>query len=320
MNLKQTILDILKSADGYISGEKISAQLNISRTAVWKHIKKLRSDGYEIESVTNKGYRVVSSPDIISEEEIKNNLNTKFIGQNIFYYDETDTTNERAKANNTAPDGSVFIAETQTGGKGTRGRAWTSPRGAGIWHTILLKPDIPPLVAAQITLVAGSAVCQAVENDAMIKWPNDIVIGGKKLCGILTEMSSEKNMINHIVCGIGVNVNTESFPEEIAHRATSLYIESGKKQKRNDLTAKILNEFEYYYAKFLDGGLGAILDEYKRHCVTIGKEVSVIYKKETLHGKAIDVDEDGNLVVSTNNEIIHVSSGEVSVRGIYGYV
>lgn len=318
--LKKKILEMLKNADGYISGEKISGELGISRAGVWKHICSYKERGYIIESVTNKGYRLVYEPDTISEEGIKSGLKTEFIGRNIFLYNKTDTTNERAKANNNAPDGSVFIAETQTGGKGTRGRGWTSPRGTGIWHTILLKPDIPPLEAAQITLVAGIAVCKAVENGAMIKWPNDIVIGSKKLCGILTEMSSEKNMINHIVCGIGVNVNTESFPDEIAHRATSMYIESGKKYKRNELTAKILNEFEYYYSKFLDGGLGAILDEYKKYCVTIGRDVNVTLKKETITGRAIDVDADGSLVVETDGGTVRVTSGEVSVRGIYGYV
>lgn len=318
--MKQKILDILKSADGYISGERISEQLSISRAAVWKHIKKFKEDGYEIESVTNRGYRLVSSPDIITESGIKHGLNTEFIGQKLFIYDETDTTNERAKANNTAPDGSVFIAEVQTRGKGSRGRGWVSPRGIGIWHSILLKPDITPLEVQRITLAAGLAVCKAIGLDAKIKWPNDIVINGKKVCGILTEMSAEMDMVNYVVCGIGINVNTESFAEEIAHRATSMYLESGIKYRRDEIISRLLNKFEYYYKKFLDSGLGAILDEYKQNCVTLGKEVSVIFKKETVTGKAVDVDENGNLVVETENGIIHVTSGEVSVRGIYGYV
>lgn len=318
--MKQKILDILKNSGEYISGERISEALGISRSAVWKHIKSLRADGYVIESVTNKGYRLAHSPDTITETEIRRALKTEFIGRNMFIYDETDTTNERAKANSSAPDGSVFIAEVQTAGKGTRGRGWVSPRGSGIWHSILLKPDIPPLEAAQITLVAGLAVCRAVGLGSMIKWPNDIVIGSRKICGILTEMSSEKNMINHIVCGIGVNVNTPSFPDEIAHRATSMYIESSRRFNRNELAANILNEFECYYMKFLDSGLSAVLDEYKERCITVGRDVSVIYKKETVTGKAVDVDSTGALVVKTPGGIIHVSSGEVSVRGIYGYV
>ena len=318
--MKQKILDILKSTDGYVSGERISEQLNISRAAVWKHIKKFKEDGYEIESVTNKGYRLISSPDLITESGIKNGLNTEFIGRKLFIYDETDTTNERAKANSDEPEGSVFIAEVQTHGKGSRGRGWVSPRGTGIWHTILLKPDISPLEVSQITLVTGIAVCKAIGLNSMIKWPNDIVIGGKKICGTLTEMSAEIDSVNYVICGTGINVNMESFDEEIADRATSMYIESGKKYVRNEIIAKFLNEFEYYYKKFLDGGLGAILDEYKKYCVTIGRDVSVIFKKETVTGTAVDVDENGALVVDTASGIIRVTSGEVSVRGIYGYV
>lgn len=318
--MKKKILDILQNTDGYISGERISEMLNISRAAVWKHIKKFKEDGYKIESVTNKGYRLVSSPDIITESAIKNSLNTEFIGQKLFIYDETDTTNNCAKSNSDSPEGSVFIAEVQTHGKGSRGRGWVSPRGTGIWHTILLKPDISPLGVSQITLAAGLAVCKAIGLNSKIKWPNDIVIGSKKVCGILTEMSAEIDMVNYIVCGIGINVNMESFDKEIEHRATSMYIESGRKYNRNELIANLLNKFEYYYKKFLDRGLISILDEYKQNCITIGRDVNVIFKKETVTGRAVDVDENGALVVETDNGIIHVTSGEVSVRGIYGYV
>lgn len=318
--MKNKILDILKDANGYISGEKISEQLGISRAAVWKHIKKFKQDGYEIESVTNKGYRLVSSPDIITEHSIKQGLNTEFIGRNIFIYDKTDTTNERAKSNSDAPDGSLFIAEVQTNGKGSRGRGWTSPKGTGIWHSILLKPDISPMEVSQITLVAGLAVCKAVGLNSMIKWPNDVVIGGKKICGILTEMSAEINMVNYVVCGIGINVNMEAFYEELADKATSMYIESGRKYTRNEIISTLMNEFEYFYKKFLNEGLQSLLDEYKKHCITLGRNVNVIFKKENVTGRAIDVDENGTLIVETENGKIAVTSGEVSVRGIYGYV
>ena len=317
--MKQRILDILKNADDFVSGEDISNKTGISRAAVWKHIKSLKNKGYEIDSVTNRGYRLVSSPDLITAEGITQNLNTEFIGRRLFIYDETDSTNERAKASGEI-EGSVFIAEVQNHGKGSRGRGWVSPRGTGIWHSILLKPDIPPSEVSQITLVAGLAVCKAIGMDAKIKWPNDIVIGTKKVCGILTEMSAETDMVHYVVCGIGINVNTEKFDAEIKHRATSMYIESGDKQIRNDIIARELNYFEYYYKKFLEGGLGAILDEYKENCVTIGRDVTVIYKKENVTGKAVDIDENGALVVETADGTIRVTSGEVSVRGIYGYI
>ncbi len=318
--MKQKILKILTENDDYISGEKISEMLDISRAAVWKHIKKFKEDGYVIESVTNKGYRLISSPDIISENGIKSGLKTDFIGQNLVIFDETDTTNERAKAASDLPDGSVFIAEVQTRGKGSRGRSWVSPRGEGIWLSILLKPDISPLEVSQITLVTGLAVCRAIGLGSMIKWPNDIVIGGKKICGTLTEMSAEMNAVNYVVCGTGINVNTESFSEEIKDRATSMYLEGGAKFERNKIIAKFLNEFEKLYKIFIKKGLAAILDDYKKNCITIGREVSVIFKKATVIGTAVDVDESGALVVETDSGIIHVTSGEVSVRGIYGYV
>ena len=205
--MKEEILDILKNADGYISGERISEMLNVSRTAIWKHIKSLRESGYKIESVTNKGYRLISSPDIITESGIKSGLTTDFIGHSLFIYDETDTTNNRAKESNTSPDGSVFIAEVQTHGKGSRGRGWTSPRGIGIWHSILLKPEISPLEVSQITLVAGLAVCKAIGLNSMIKWPNDIVIDGKKICSL--GLRIRKGCSFH---GLAFNINMDLNP------------------------------------------------------------------------------------------------------------
>lgn len=318
--MKNKILNILKNSGDYISGEKISEQLNISRAAVWKHIKNLKNSGYEIESVTNKGYRLIFSPDLLSAGEITKGLNTEFIGRKLIIFDETDSTNTQAKLHSSYPEGSVFIAEVQNHGKGSRGRQWLSPRGTGIWHTILLKPDISLMEVSQITLIAGLAVCRAIGLGAQIKWPNDIVIGSKKVCGILTEMSAETDMINYVVCGIGINVNDKDFPPEISHRATSMYLESGQKYTRNEIIARLLNEFEGVYKKFLEGGLTAVLDDYKKSCVTLGREVSVIFKKETVAGRAVDIDDSGALIVETDSGRITVNSGEVSVRGIYDYI
>lgn len=318
--MKQKILNILQSADGYVSGEKISDELGISRAAVWKHIKKFKSDGYEIESVTNKGYRLISSPDIITEAAIKNGLNTKFIGQNIFVYSETDSTNNRAKEEHNAPDGSLFITEIQNHGKGRLGRGWEAPAGVGIWMSLLLKPDLSPSDVTQITLIAGLAVCHGLGHNAKIKWPNDIVIGSKKVCGILAEMSAEINMVNYVVCGIGINVNIETFEGELAKKATSLLIETGEKHNRARIVQRVLTEFEALYTDFLQNGLENILPEYKSLCVTLNRDVQVVYKHETLIAKAVDIDENGSLIVEKDGERITVNSGEVSVRGIYGYV
>ncbi len=317
--MKEKILNIL-SANGYVSGERISRELGISRAAVWKHIKSLRESGYEIESVTNKGYRLVSSPDILTEYTIKNGLNTKFIGQNIFAYPETDSTNNRAKEEHVSPDGSLFIAEIQNHGKGRLGRGWEAPAGVGIWMSILLKPDLTPSDVSQITLIAGLAVCRAIGCGAKIKWPNDIVIGSKKVCGILTEMSAEMERVNYVVCGIGINVNIESFDGELAKKATSLLIESGIKHDRAEIVSRGLTEFESLYTDFLKNGLSNILPEYKRFCVTLNREVQVVYKHQSIIAAAVDIAEDGSLIIEKDGKKITVNSGEVSVRGIYGYI
>lgn len=318
--MKQKILDILSNNNDYISGEKISELLNISRTAVWKHIKSLKNAGYEIVSVTNRGYKLVSSPDILNADLIKSGLKTDFIAQNVVYYDETDSTNTQAKLHSDMPDGTLFISEVQTVGKGRRGRSWSSPKGSGIWMSFLLKPSLLPSDVAQITLIAGLAVCRALGNNAKIKWPNDIVIGSKKVCGILTEMSAEINCVNYVVCGIGINVNTVSFDEELSEKATSLFIETGMHHKRVPIVRKIAEEFEPLYKEFLESGMKNIIPAYRSECITIGREVSVIYQNKTINGKAIGIDNDGSLVVETADTTIIVSSGEVSVRGIYGYV
>lgn len=318
--MKQEILNMLQAADGYVSGERISQELGISRAAVWKHIKKFKADGYEIESATNKGYRLISLPDILTEHTIKNGLGTKFIGQNVFVYHETDSTNSRAKENFSVPDGSLFIAEIQNHGKGRLGRSWEAPEGVGIWLSLLLKPRLSPTEVSQITLIAGLAVCRAIGNNAKIKWPNDIVIGSKKICGILTEMSAEINMVNFVVCGIGINVNTLSFDVELSQKATSLLIETGKKHSRADIVKRVLTEFELIYTDFLKNGLKNILPEYKSLCVTLNRDVQVVYKHETIIARAVDIDEDGSLIIEKDGEKLIVSSGEVSVRGIYGYI
>ena len=188
--------------------------------------------------------------------------------------------------------------------------------------TLLLKPDLSPDHVSQITLLAGLAVVKALQDDAaMIKWPNDVVINGKKICGILTEISAEINRIEYMVCGIGINVNVKKFAEGLKGRATSLYIEHQKLYDRNEMIAKVLNAFESLYDVFLREGFSGIKQEYKRHCINIGREVEVIFQKETLRGTCVDIEDDGALTVDTRERgRLQVNAGEVSVRGIYGYV
>ena len=318
--MKNKILAVLRSEKNYISGERISETLGISRAAVWKHIKNLKAGGYEIISLTKKGYKLISEPDNISPDKIQSCLNTGFVAQNIIYNDEVLSTNDEAKKNSDMPDGTLFIADLQTAGKGRLGRSWVSPRGTGIWMSLLLKPDIPLSDISQLTLVAGISVSRAIGEKTLIKWPNDIVIGTKKVCGILTEMSAETDRINYVVCGIGINVNTLDFPEELTDKASSILIETGKETDRCLLIAKIMNEFEPLYIKFIKEGFLPFRDDYKKQCITIGRAVNVSYHGRELCGRAVDIDNNGGLVIDTGSKTVTITSGEVSVRGIYGYI
>lgn len=326
--MKEKIIELLNRAEDYISGEEISKQLGVSRTAVWKVINRLKEEGYEIESVTRKGYRLVSSPDILNEEELHYNLNTKLVGNKIMSYESVDSTNQQAKklALEGVSEGTVVIAEEQTAGKGRRGKSWVSPPKTGIWMSIILRPDILPENASMLTLVAGLAVCKAIREitslEAYIKWPNDIVVNGKKICGLLTEMNSEIDYVNFVVVGIGINVNIEKFPPELDKMATSLMIEGNKTYKRKRIINRTLEIFEAYYDKYLETeDLTNIIEEYNDCCINIGRNVQVISKSQNLKGIVKKVTNKGELIITdSQGEDIEITSGEVSVRGVYGYV
>ena len=329
--MKNKILEELKANSGRaVSGEEMSRRLGISRTAVWKHIRKLRSEGYNIESQTNSGYKLIGSPDVLSLSELEPFLHTEVIGRNIIYLDSVDSTNTYAKKKAEDPfrEGTVVIADGQTVGKGRLGRHWVSAKGKGIWMTIMLKPDILPYDAPKLAIVAALAVVNALRSycqvEAKIKWPNDIVAGGKKLCGILTEMSAEADEIKYVIIGIGINVNMEidDFGQELSGIATSIRIEKGGTVSRKALAASVLSEFEEIYKVFVrDGSIRSFLDEYKSKSAVLEKEVILISKKEEIAGLAVDISEEGHLVVKlADGSCREVMSGEVSVRGIYGYI
>lgn len=329
--MKSKILEELKANTGQaVSGEEISRRLGISRTAVWKHVNRLRKEGYSIESQTNSGYKLVGSPDVLSSSELEPFLHTDFIGRNIIYLDSTASTNTYAKKAAEEPfqGGTVIIAEEQTAGRGRLGRHWISTKGKGIWMSIILKPDILPVDAPKLTIAAALAVAKAIKSccrlEARIKWPNDIVAGGKKLCGILTEMSAEADEIKYVIIGIGINVNMEikDFGPEVSSIATSIRIESGRAVSRKALAASVLNEFEEIYGDFIkDGSIKPLLDEYKIKSAVLGKNIRVISKKEEIIGLAVDISEEGHLVVRlADGSHREIMSGEVSVRGLYGYI
>ncbi|TCK90574.1 BirA family biotin operon repressor/biotin-[acetyl-CoA-carboxylase] ligase [Natranaerovirga hydrolytica] len=326
--MRRKILKYLKENDGYVSGQELSNQLGVSRTSVWKVIKQLREQGYEIDSVSNKGYALRQSPDILTKEEVELNLNTEFIGKDVKVYESIDSTNKQAKrlAVEDATEGTVVIAEEQTEGKGRRGKSWSSPPKQGLWMTIILKPKIHPSKASMVTLLAGLSVVQAIndcsQNKAQIKWPNDTVINEKKVSGILTEMSSELDLVNYIVVGIGVNVNTQTFDDAIKDTATSLYIEEGKSYERAVIAQKILKKFEQNYILFLkEKNLKLVLDTYEKNCINLSRQVKIIHHNEVEYGKAIGISEEGHLIVLDENGTEKLlNSGEVSIRGINGYV
>ena len=248
-------------------------------------------------------------------DNIRQYLTTSYVARDVRYFDEVASTNTEAKNAADAGNGALFIADTQTAGRGRLGRGWASPAGCGIWMSLLLTPDIAPERIPQITLVAGMAVCRAIGGGAMIKWPNDIVISTKKICGILTEYSGGR-----VICGIGINVNTPAFPQALSHIATSLYLETGRETDRAALAASVMNHFEPLYDRFLSGGFAALADEYKKLCVTIGRKVTVTGAGDTIRGTAAGITPDGGLVLDTADGKKIITSGEASVRGIYGYI
>lgn len=327
--MKGKIIKLLKENKGqFISGEKVSDLFGVSRTAIWKYINTLKGEGYEIESVSRKGYRLISSPDILTYEEIEEWLNTHHIGRKICYYETISSTNVEAKK--IAPleeEGTVIVAEYQTAGRGRLGRNWQSPRGKGIWMSIILKPKVDPIYVAKVTLIGAAAVNLALKDIGIIsyiKWPNDIIINDKKVCGILTEMSSELNRINYVIMGIGINVNLdkEDFSKDISKVGTSLKIETGEKVYRKKLLAKVLNRFEELYVPFIkDGDLSQTIKICKENSALIGRKVRVICREEEKIGKVLNIDNNGKLVIEYDNgEVENLLSGEVSVRGLEGYI
>lgn len=326
--MKAKILSMLRETDGYISGQQICEKFQVSRTAVWKVIEQLKAEGYKIEAVRNRGYHLEEVPDVMSKAEIESLISTKWAGCDVLYFPETDSTNLRAKrlGEEGAAHGTLVVADRQTEGRGRRGRAWESPAGSSIYMSILLRPEIIPGRAPMLTLVMAQSVAEAIREmtgvDAQIKWPNDIVLNGKKICGMLTEMSTEIDWISYVVIGVGINVNTENFPEELKGRATSLWLEEGKQYKRAALIAQIMKRFESCYEQFIKtGDLSGIQEDYNRLLVNRDREVRILEPGNEYNGHALGIDETGELLVRrVDGSVAKIYAGEVSVRGIYGYV
>lgn len=325
--MKDKILRMLMQAyPDYISGEVLSEQLGISRAAIWKHIKALRLEGYNIHSVTNRGYVLVTELKTLNQHALEDIKEDREELNFAYYYDSIDSTNTEAKrlALNIQNQQGLIISAEQTAGKGRLGRTWESKKSEGLWMSLLLRPKVAISAAPVLTLVAATAMCETLialtHLDVKIKWPNDLVIEQKKVCGILTEMSSELNQLHYVVLGIGVNLSQATFNQELSEKASSL-TQMGVEVTDKQILKKFLDVFFLYYNDYLAGDVSKVIDYHKAHSATVGKDVRIIEKDQVRHVRAIDVDETGQLIV-INERGVHESvyAGEVSVRGMEGYI
>ncbi|WP_319404229.1 biotin--[acetyl-CoA-carboxylase] ligase [uncultured Anaeromusa sp.] len=321
--MRARILKLLRQqSQDYLSGEEISRQLAVSRTAVWKHIQELKNHGYEIEAHPRKGYRLKSRPDLLLPEEIRAGLATQLLGKQIVHFYDTSSTNNEAKrlAADDAVEGTIVVSEAQTLGRGRLNRGWFSPPGGGVWVSVILRPPFPPQEAPKCTLMAAVATVEAIREasglNCGIKWPNDILWQGRKLVGILTEMSAEMDAINFVVLGIGINVSLQEsdFPEELRNIGASVSMGAEREVSRVELLQKLLERLEYWYQVVKQEGFEPVLEAWRRESVTLGQPVRVLAGEETYDGVAEELAEDGSLLVRTENGLRRVLAGDVSLR------
>ena len=319
-NPADKILSFLsKHKDSYTSGQAMADSLGITRAAIWKAIENLRADGYDIESVKATGYKLKGVPDTLGEREILPGLKTGVLGKKIIRLTEVDSTNTYASklAVDGEPEGTVVIAEHQTAGRGRLGRKWVSPPGLNIYASIILRPKVPPRDAPLVTFVAAVALARTVRGlynlDAGIKWPNDLLINGRKSAGILTEMSAEPELVRHIILGVGIDVNMprEDFPKEIKDISTSVMLELGRKVNRAELMRRFLEELEKSYLMMVDGRRADILDEWRSLSVTLGRNVRVTSHAGEKTGFARDINTEGGLILEVDGKEETVTSGDV---------
>jgi len=306
-----------KNTEQYLSGEEISNELDVTRAAIWKHIEKLRDMGYDIEAMPHLGYRLKGIPDKMLPSEIKHELGTKILGKNIYAYAKTDSTNTLAYnlAKEGALEGTVVVAEQQQKGKGRLGRKWVSPTG-GIYMSCIIKPDIGPNEVQEFTLVAALSVVDAIKEvtgvESRIKWPNDIIINKKKVCGILTELKAETDRIDFVILGIGINANVSD--KALPETATSIRKELSRRISRIDIIKSLLRNLEKEYFIFKDKGFASLLERIKSLSETIGKHVRVSSHDSVYEGEAVDIDEEGALVIRLDSGIMQrILSGDVSL-------
>ncbi len=324
-NLGQRILAIFREIPGrVVSGGRLSSDLHVSRTAVWKHVAALRELGYRIEAVPSRGYRLLAAPDLLIPEEICTGLHTARIGRKVVCFREIPSTNDAAfkLAEDGAEEGTVVIAEAQSRGKGRLGRHWQSPAGMNLYCSVILRPPIPPVMAAQLTFLSAVAAARAIESVTplrpSIKWPNDLLLNGAKVAGLLNEMSAETEKVNFIVLGIGVNINMrrEHFSGDLRHPATSLLLEGREPVNRVHFTRALLQALDALYDTYLDRGYGPVREEWLTRCNVLGRQVLVAFQEKELSGTAEGIDDEGALMVrSRDGRLERVLAGDVTILG-----
>ena len=314
--MQDKILNLLKKKEGYVSGEDISSHLDISRQALWKHIQELKESGYDIEAVPHLGYHLVSSPDRLFEFEISRSLETKIFGRKIFYFDTLTSTIDMAMDLGVkgALSGTLILAEAQTKGKGRLGRSWFSPKYKGLYMSLILRPAMLPAQAPILTLLAAASICTALKNStgvaSQIKWPNDILINNKKLCGILTQVIAETDRIDFVIISAGINVNNDK--KSLLSTATSLKEQKKEEVSRVSLLQEILRELEANYLALEKKGASQILGKWRQHNTTLGRRVKVYCQNRHIEGEALDIDTDGGLLIRKDNGLTEkVMAGDV---------
>jgi BirA family biotin operon repressor/biotin-[acetyl-CoA-carboxylase] ligase len=297
----------------FLSGEDLSQRLQVSRTAIWKHIEELRKEGYKIEAVRKQGYKITKVPHTLSESTILPYFKSKWLGHTLYVYDEVESTQVIAQklAREGAPSGTLVVADQQTAGKGRMGRKWHSQAGTGIWMSLILRPDIPLASTPQLTLLSSIAILKGIMNetnlDIGIKWPNDLLIEGKKIAGILTELSAETDRVNHVIIGVGINVNQveDDYPEEIRGIATSLAIKAGQVVNRNNLIIQITKEWEDLYELYIKHGFSPIKTLWEAYALSIGRTVVARTLRGQYEGIALGITEEGVLLLEDAEGTIH---------------
>lgn len=320
-NTRDKILELFRDRpDAFVSGAEVCRELGISRTAVWKHISQLRINGYEIEAMPSRGYRLVSLPDQLFPAEVKAGLQTRCVGREIVYFDQTDSTNEQARslADSGAVEGTVVIADTQSGGKGRLGRTWSSPAGVNLYLSVILRPNISPRFATQMTFLSAIAVAQAIESVGsfipQLKWPNDVLLGENKVAGLLNELNAETEQVHYLVLGIGVNLNmtTEQFPPDLRTPATSLLLDGGVPISRRLFTQNLLQSLDRLYTSYLQSGFKAVKEEWESRCHMIGQWVEVDNQNSLQVGQVSGVDETGALLLALTGGVTErVLAGDI---------